>query len=64
MVILVPPILIPLSSQESYLPKRVPSKRSRDRVRAIKIIRTKKYTTLKGLDLALIFTPYYYVILC
>jgi hypothetical protein len=64
MVILVPPMLIPLSSQKRYLPKRVPSKRSRDRVRAIKIIGNKKCRTLKGLDLALIFTPYYYVIFC
>jgi len=64
MLIFVPPILMPLSSQERYLPKRVPSKKSRDRVRAIKIIGKKKYITLNGLDLALIFTAYYYVILC
>jgi len=44
--------------------KPVPSKKSRDNRSAIKRIRGKKYTTLKALDLALIFTPYCYMILC
>jgi hypothetical protein len=58
MVIFVPPILIPLSSQERYLLTWTPSKESRDIGRAIRRIRTKKNIILRDLNLGFIFTPH------